>query len=577
MPTDKRRADARRRAWGRGPMILRFEPLEKRELLAATPSLPDLTGVSFQAPPSQSWGSTFQTQGVIVNQGNAAVSTPFLVDIYASPTPAVSQDSVVIGQVTVPAGLQPGAKSNFTQQVTLPVTPLNDLGSSGAFYVGMVIDPQNTVAESNEQNNSDTGAGVDYMLESPPVVQPASLVGTGLGLSSNQMNWGGNFQLTQQITNTGAGNAPATRALVVLTPAGDTPGTTADFSLGSISVPAIAAGQSTTISPTITLPSIPPSAFSGVTSYILSVSQDADYVTNQVYPHTATQGLGLDQAAMSITSLSVGAATATQSGLEVTGVATDSQAIDWGQSFQLGYTITNTSTNNAGSFRVRFLLAGTDGSIDNTLFLTDATLPGLAAGATQTFETTLTLPATLPAGETLNSALATIAVVVDPENTLDETRTATVGFSPAFQLQVAGTPLAQTPTATPTPTPTPSPTATATMTATATASPLPRPARRREPPRPRPPGPPPSPREQPSLQPSLQPLPRRRRRRPNTRWSITSSRSLGRLQTSTKKSSISTDFRAAPSGGRSDGARRDGIDKRESARIDIISKVGTRA
>ncbi len=112
---------------------------------------------------------------MIVNQGDAPVPSAFLVDIYASPTPGVDQDSVVLGQVTVPAGLQPGAKSQFTQQVTLPSTPLNDLGASGAFYVGMVIDPQNTVAESNELNNSDTGAGIDYVLEAPAVAQTASL------------------------------------------------------------------------------------------------------------------------------------------------------------------------------------------------------------------------------------------------------------------------------------------------------------------------------------------------------------------------------------------------------------------
>ena len=32
MPSHDRRAAARRRAWGRGPIILRFEPLEERQL-----------------------------------------------------------------------------------------------------------------------------------------------------------------------------------------------------------------------------------------------------------------------------------------------------------------------------------------------------------------------------------------------------------------------------------------------------------------------------------------------------------------------------------------------------------------
>ena len=37
MPTLNRRAAGRRRAWGRGPIILKFDSLERRELLAAAP------------------------------------------------------------------------------------------------------------------------------------------------------------------------------------------------------------------------------------------------------------------------------------------------------------------------------------------------------------------------------------------------------------------------------------------------------------------------------------------------------------------------------------------------------------
>src|SRR3954465_1712995 len=92
MSSHDRRAAGRRRAWGRGPIILRFEPLEGRQLLAATPAaatppapLPDLVGQSFQTPLTLEWGGTFHAQGVVVNHGTAAVSTPFKVDIYASP------------------------------------------------------------------------------------------------------------------------------------------------------------------------------------------------------------------------------------------------------------------------------------------------------------------------------------------------------------------------------------------------------------------------------------------------------------------------------------------------------------
>ncbi len=88
----------------------------------------------------------------------------------------------------------------------------------------------------------------------------------------------------------------------------------------------------------------------------------------------------------------------------VTDVATDSQSRSTGgrASSSPIHDHQCQVTNAAGSFRVRFLLAGSDGSIDNTLFLADATLNGLAAGATQTYETILKLPSTLPPGVTLN-------------------------------------------------------------------------------------------------------------------------------------------------------------------------------
>ena len=66
MSIDKRRADARRRAWGRGPIILRFEPLEGRALLSTTAvALPDLIGQSFQTPTNLNWGDSLDAKGVV--------------------------------------------------------------------------------------------------------------------------------------------------------------------------------------------------------------------------------------------------------------------------------------------------------------------------------------------------------------------------------------------------------------------------------------------------------------------------------------------------------------------------------
>ena len=82
-----RRAAARRRAWGRGPMILRFEPLEGRQLMAALPTgvaLPDLVSTSFTTPQASDYNSTIEVKGAIANVGSAAVPPGAIAGIYAS-------------------------------------------------------------------------------------------------------------------------------------------------------------------------------------------------------------------------------------------------------------------------------------------------------------------------------------------------------------------------------------------------------------------------------------------------------------------------------------------------------------
>ena len=141
MTSDKRRAAGRRRAWGRGPIILRFEPLEERQLLA-TAALPDLVSVAFDTVHNLDWGQSVHAKGIIANQGNAAVTVPFHVDIYASPTPGIGTTSVRIGEVTIPAALQAGQQYPYDQVVSLPPSPLTGMDSTGSIYLDTVIDPE---------------------------------------------------------------------------------------------------------------------------------------------------------------------------------------------------------------------------------------------------------------------------------------------------------------------------------------------------------------------------------------------------------------------------------------------------
>ncbi|MCA1686895.1 MAG: hypothetical protein LC745_13185, partial [Planctomycetia bacterium] len=154
----------------------------------------------------------------------------------------------------------------------------------------------------------------------------------------------------------------------------------------------------------------------------------------------ADQGAGLDQAGITITTPSyVKPRSGARPGLEVAGVAVDSPGIKWGQSFQVGATLENAGGVDPGPFRVRYLLVGNDGTLGNSLFLADTTVNGLAPGGSpQNILTTLKLPASPPAAVNAQG-IARVAVIIDPENTIDEPRTNAANVSSPIQLQVVGT------------------------------------------------------------------------------------------------------------------------------------------
>ncbi len=425
MSSQDRRSAGRRRAWGRGPIILKFESLERRELLSSTrPPLPDLVGSSFVITPNADWNQSIAASGTVTNQGLATVTTPFNVAIYASHAVTIGPYSVLLGQVTIPAGLAPGQSAPFTTTVKLPSSPLPGMSPNGMVHINMVIDPQHVVHESNDRNQSGLGPGYDGagVQITPP--QPPNLVNTSIEINPSAPEWGGSVTVTAQISNEAYGAAPATREAVVLTPSGIAPGTGgSDVVIGNISVPPIPAWSMVNVEQTINLPVTPPELLTNDSQFTLWVEPDADYVTNPVYPHVPSGNQGVDEQTVSITvppgttppplgslpDLAAGAVTSSAS------------TLSWGQSFSTQAVVQNLGAANPGPFVVRFILVGASGSTSSGLLLGDTTVAGLAPGATTVINQTLTLPLRLPASVTLSSlGVGRIVEIVDPENVINE-------------------------------------------------------------------------------------------------------------------------------------------------------------
>ena len=423
MSSQDRRSAGRRRAWGRGPIILKFDSLEKRELLSTSQGLPDLVASSFATTTNADWNTPITASGVITNQGNAPVTTSFNVGIYASHNIRSGPYSVLLGEITIPAGLGAGQSTHFSTTVTLPSTPLPGMSANGVVHINLKIDPEHKVKESNTHNQSMLGPGYDEAAVQITPSQPARLVNTSIGVNPTTVNWGSSIAINAQISNEAYGSAPATREQVVLTPQGSMPGGPNDVTIGSINVPALPAWSVVNVEQSINLPVTPPALLANTQQFTLSLLPDADYVTNPVYPHLATGGSGVNQAAVTIavpagtTPPPLGALPDLAAGT----VTTSAHTLYWSKGFQVQASVQNLGQAPAPEFRVRFLLVGASGDMTHALFLGDTMVSGLQSGATVPLTEAFTLPLRLPAGVTLNSlGIARIAVMVDPENTLNE-------------------------------------------------------------------------------------------------------------------------------------------------------------
>jgi hypothetical protein len=451
MSSYDRRAAARRRAWGRGPMILRFEPLEGRQLLSGGKA--DLIATQFSTVSTASWGGQIEATGTISNRGGTTTRVPVEVDIWASSKPTLTASNAVtelLASVYVPAGLAPQATYTFNQLVTLPPTSTTTTSTTVTqpLYLTLNVDPNNAANESNLSDKAGRGIGLDTAEILVSQQMPADLEGSAFSISPvstvtpGVYSWGDTFAVTEQIKNVGQGNAPPTRARIVLTPAGATPGGYSDVTIGDISVPAIPAFGTANVNQQVTLPPIEPATLGAATQFTVSIVQDADFLTQPVYPRVADQGVDIDQGPLGIFP---GPLAATPQGplpdLAPSTVEVSQSSLYWGQSFEVSAAIQNVSNVPSSPFVVRFVATGASGDVSHGIFLGDVLVPGgLAANSSTTVLTTVKLPSILPYGDTVVSpSYSQIYAIADPEDVVNESlRSNNMAASAPVLLQVLG-------------------------------------------------------------------------------------------------------------------------------------------
>jgi subtilase family serine protease len=340
-----------------GTNLLGEGPLSNE--VVATPKSPsDLVISAFTVPASGGAGLPVTMTVTVKNQG-LGNADPSSARVYLSDDTFVDASDVPLGTIAVPA-LAAGAVYSSTLTPSLPATT-----TTGLHYLIAVADPDKTILESNETNNTLTRS----FLVGP------DLVVTAWSAPSSAAP-GATISITDTITNQGGGTAPAstTRYYLSVNAGLDS----SDIQLpGGRAVPGLAPGAVSTGTASFTIPSDIAAA-----TYYLFIKADADNVVaeSQEFNNTAlkTINIGGDLVVSSFTA---------------PGTAGPGSAI------VVTDTTANTGTAAVAASTTRFYLSANAGLDASDILLDGAhAVPALAAGASHTASTTVVIPASVTIG-----------------------------------------------------------------------------------------------------------------------------------------------------------------------------------
>ena len=376
---------------------------------------PDLivTDVTPNAPAVSSTG-TLQVINTVKNQDVVAAGS-FTVGFDLSPTASYDDPgAIAIATTRSVVSLAGGLTNTATTTLTIPNTT-----PPGVYYVCAKADSAGTSLETNETNNTLCSTATVSVPAPDLIVSAASTTATALSAGTS-------FALSNTVQNTGgfpAGSFTVVFHLSTNTTFGDGD----DIVLtGTRTVTSLGAGKTSTASTTLTVPSGTP-----VGSYYVCAMADggaavteSSETNNVLCTSTPVQASGVD---LIMTEVTPTASTVNQGGALL---------------------VTNTAKNQgliaAGAFKIAYHLStnATYGDGDDIPFTVTRLMSSLAAGASSTATTSLTVPTTLPPGAyyicAMADSLSAVPELDEANNTLCSAATVTVP-SPDLIISAAST------------------------------------------------------------------------------------------------------------------------------------------
>ena len=168
----------------------------------------DLYGLSFNASPnSQDAGRSLDVD-FIINNPLSGSSGAFAVAFYLSTNSTITTSDTLIGTYSVP-NVPAFTPVQFSTQLILPPGGSSAYGNGdGDYFVGMIVDANNNVAEQDESNNHNRGDGKDRQeIRINRTSQGSSgdidLLGNSFNSSPGQLQPGQRVNLSFEVRNRG--------------------------------------------------------------------------------------------------------------------------------------------------------------------------------------------------------------------------------------------------------------------------------------------------------------------------------------------------------------------------------------
>ena len=145
----------------------------------------DLKGTYFTSAKPLNAGNNFNINFSIQNSGNTSAGA-FKASFYLSTDSTITTSDYYLGVSDISSLSANGSTGVLTKNLNLPVAGDYFWSGNKTYYIGMIVDSGNAIAETNESNNANTGNGLDYndVSITIPINDPIAATGTSSGNNS---------------------------------------------------------------------------------------------------------------------------------------------------------------------------------------------------------------------------------------------------------------------------------------------------------------------------------------------------------------------------------------------------------